>query len=92
MERRRSQLIALFYDPETRKVWSRGRFVALEEFAKYPPKRREDIVPSEGDAPESEPVPDPDDVEPEPGATVKCIGGKEHVCYFAVCYATGRSC
>lgn len=92
MEPRKSQLIPLFYDPDTRTVWSRGRFVSLQEFVSRPPLHARDLVPSEEEARESSPVPDPDDVDPEPGATIKCINGREHLCYFSVCYATGRSC
>ena len=33
-----SKLIAVFYDPDTRRIWGKGgKFVSLDEFAKYPP-------------------------------------------------------
>ena len=89
MERKSSPLIVVYYDPETRRVWGRGgRFVALEEFVKYPPAKQEDLVP-----PTATPsIPDPAGVPEEPGPELKCISGQEHVCYQNRCYPTGRTC
>jgi hypothetical protein len=89
MQRTSRPLIVLFYDPETRNVWGRGgRFVALEEFVKYPPTQQEDVIP-----PAAAPaIPDPADVPEAPGPEIKCINGQEHVCFQNRCYPTGRSC
>lgn len=89
MARKSRQLIVLFYDSETRKVWGKGgRFVSLEEFVKYPPAEQNDVVPPK----QTESIPDPREVPPEPGPVLKCINGLEYLCYLDRCYPTGRSC
>jgi hypothetical protein len=89
MARKSKELIVLFYDPGTRMVWGKGgKFVSLEEFVKYPPVTQNEVTPPK----QSESIPDPPDVEPEPGPVLKCINGKEHLCYLDRCYPTGRDC
>ena len=85
---RRNNLIVVFYDPATRLVWGRGgKFVSLEEFAKYPPSEQREVIPQQAES-----VPNPKDIPPDPGPTVKCINGQEHLCFDHVCFQTGRTC
>jgi hypothetical protein len=88
MEQRYSKLITLFYNPNAQTIWSRGRFVPVQEFVRSLPKEQADLIPSEQDSS----VKDPEDVDPEDGPVIKCINGMEHICYQTVCYRTGRSC
>ena len=85
------ELVVLFYNPATRKVTGRGgKFVSLEDFAKYPPRNQEEILPKG----EEGSVPNPRDVPPLPGPVLKCIDGKLHVCLDTTnrCYNTGVDC
>jgi hypothetical protein len=83
-----SELITIFYNPDTQTIWSRGRFVSVQEFVKNLPKQQDDVIPPKQDSSTR----DPEDVEALGGPVIKCINGKEYICYQAVCYGTGRSC
>jgi hypothetical protein len=89
MARRSRQMVVFYYDPEKRRVWGKaGQFLSLEEWAKYPPSTQDDTIP-----PSKEPsIPDRSGVPQDPGPEIKCIDGKEYVCYLSRCYPTGRDC
>jgi hypothetical protein len=89
MATKSTRLIAVLYDPDTKRLLGRGgQFVSVEDFPKYAPERQEDIVPNQ----RTHAVDDPDEVEPEPGPEIKCLNGKEHWCYLGRCYPTGKTC
>jgi len=76
-------ILAVLYDSDRRLLLGvGGKWVTCAEFEKHPPKRPEDLVPSEATRIE----------ESDPGPTYKCINHVLYVCDNNRCYSLSSPC